>query len=200
MQWGAPRGSVELMTVALPGVYRMTFQNWLGFPDDGRFYEIIEGELYVTPPPNVEHQRISREIEFRLLQFLRAAALGEVFDAPIGVRLTDDDVLEPDLVVVLQAHADRIGKQVIEGAPDLVVEVLSPGTAKRDLGLKREQYQAAGVPEYWIVDPESRSIEVLMLDGGRYARSGLFRVADTLTCRLLPGFELELTDVFPPRS
>jgi len=188
------------MTVALPGVYRMTYQDWLDFPDDGHLYEIVEGELYVAPPPNVEHQRITREIESRLLLFLRAAGLGEIFYAPMGVRLTDDDVLEPDLVVVLKEHADRIGKQVIEGAPDLVVEVLAPGTAKRDLGMKRELYQAVGVREYWIVDPESRSIEVLMLDGGRYTRSGLFRVADILTCRLLPGFELELAEVFPPLS
>ena len=197
---GFEHATLAAMTTALPGVYRLTFQDWLAFPDDGRLYEVVEGELYVTPPPNVEHQRISRELEFCLLQYLRSASRGEVFDAPIGVRLSDDNVVEPDLVVVLAEHADRVGKQAILGVPDLVVEILSPGSAKRDLGIKREQYEASGVQEYWIVDPESRSVEVLTLDRGRYARVGLFRNGDRLASRLLPDLTIDLEQVFPPRS
>ena len=90
----------RVVTSSFPSAYRLTFADWLRFPDDGRLYEILEGELYVTPPPSVEHQRISRNLEFLLLAFLRRHANGEVLDAPIGVRLSDDDVLEPDLVVV----------------------------------------------------------------------------------------------------
>src|SRR5262245_37907481 len=131
---------------ALPGVYRMTYSDWLRLPDDGRLYEVIDGELLVSPPPSIRHQRISRRLQSQILRFLEASRLGEVFYAPVGVRL-GDDVLEPDLVIVLREHADRIGEQVIEGAPDIVVEILSPGSAKRDLNAKRMVYQAAGVPE-----------------------------------------------------
>lgn len=188
------------VTASLSDAYRLTYADWLAFPDDGRLYEIIEGELFVTPPPNVEHQRVSREIEFRLLQHLRTHASGEVFYAPIGVRLGEEDVLEPDIVVVLNQHRDRIGRQTIEGAPDLVVEILSPGTAKRDLGPKRARYEAAAVPEYWIVDPEKRRIEVLSLRQGRYQRHGLFESGETLGSPLLGGFELEVLQVFGQRE
>jgi Uma2 family endonuclease len=183
---------------ALASVYRMTFADWLGLPDDARLYEIIDGELLVSPPPGILHQRISRELEFQILQHLRASGRGEVFDAPIGVRL-GDDVLEPDLVVVLQEHDDRIGDQVIEGAPDVVIEILSPGTAKRDLVAKRAVYQAAGIPEYWIVDPASAAIEVLVLEHGAYVRLDLFRRADTLRSRALPDLALEVASVIPAR-
>jgi len=185
-----------VVTSPLPGIYRLTFADWLRFPDDGRLYEIVEGELYVTPPPSVEHQRISRNLEFLLLTFLRRSSKGEVLYAPIGVRLSDEDVLEPDLVVILREHADRIGAQVIEGVPDLVVEILSPGTARRDLGPKRDKYREAGVPEYWIVDPASATVEVQALRDGAYVRYGLFRREDTLRSPLLSGLEIALGEVF----
>lgn len=117
--------------------------------------------------------------------------------APVGVRLTDDTVLGPDLLLVLKAHADRFGELAIMGAPDLVVEILSPGTAQRDLGRKRELYERHGVQEYWIVDPESRAIEVLSLADGRYARTGLFRRNQRLSSPLLEGFSVDLAEVFP---
>jgi Uma2 family endonuclease len=182
-----------VVTSPLPGIYRLTFADWLRFPDDGRLYEILEGELYVTPPPSIEHQRISRNL---LLNISRHFSKGEVLYAPVGVRLSDEDVLEPDLVVVLREHADRIGAQVIEGTPDLIVEILSPGTARRDLGPKREKYREAGVPEYWIVDPASSSIEVLALRDGAYVRHGLFRKHEVLRSLLLPEIEIALAQVF----
>ena len=188
--------NILVVTSPLPGIYRLTYADWLQFPDDGRLYEILEGELYVTPPPSVEHQRISRNLEFLLLTFLRRASLGEVLDAPIGVRLSDDDVLEPDLVVVLREHANRVGVQVIEGAPDIVVEILSPGTARRDLGPKREKYREAGVREYWIVDPASGSVEVLSLRDGAYVRHGVFRKGEILRSALLADLEISLAEVF----
>ena len=177
----------------------MTFADWLQLPDDGRLYELIDGELLVSPPPSVQHQRVSRELEFLILEYLRRSKRGEVFDAPIGVRL-GDDVLEPDLVIVLNEHAERIGTQVIDGAPDIVVEILSPGTAKRDLGTKRQAYEAAAVPEYWIVDIESGAVEVLSLERGSYARAGLYRRDDTLRSRVLPDLALALAAVFSSKK
>ena len=185
-----------MTSFALPGVYRMTFSDWLRLPDDGRLYEIIDGELLVSPPPSILHQRVSREIGLQLIQHLRARKRGEVLSAPVGVRL-GDDVLEPDIVVVLSEHAGRIGEQVIDGPPDLVVEILSPGTAKRDLVAKRAVYQAGGVPEYWIVDAAADALEVLGLERGAYVRLGLFRRGDTLRSRVLPDLALEISSVLP---
>lgn len=185
-----------MVTSSLPGIYRLTFADWLRFPDDGRRYEILEGELYSTPPPSVEHQRISRNLEFFLMTFLRRHAKGEVLYAPIGVRLSDEDVVEPDLVVVLREHASRIGVQVIEGPPDIVVEILSPGTARRDLGPKREKYREADVPEYWIVDPANAAVEVLTLRDGAYVRHGVFGKSEILRSLVLPELEIALGEVF----
>ncbi len=173
----------------------MTYADWLRLPDDGRLYEIIDGELLVSPPPSIRHQRISRRLVLQLGQLLGESGPAEVFDAPVGVRL-GDDVLEPDLVIVLREHADRIGEQVIEGAPDIVIEILSPGSAKRDLGAKRAVYQSAGIPEYWIVDPESAAIEVLALERGIYVRVALLRRGDTLRSRILESVEIQLSTIF----
>lgn len=176
--------------------YRMTYADWCRLPDDGRLYEILEGELYVSPPPSIDHQRAVRNLAFRLAEYLRRTGAGEVLFAPTGVKLSEDDVPEPDVVLVLREHAGRIGKQAIEGAPDLVVEILSPGTARRDVSTKRAIYQRHGVPEYWIVDPEGRAIEVLVLRAGRYERTGLYSTGETLRSPLLAGFEMEVAEVF----
>jgi Uma2 family endonuclease len=183
--------------VPLPGVYKLTSRDWLGFPDDGKLYELIDGELFVTPAPSTRHQRLARNLARHLDAHLVETGRGELFFAPIGVKLSDEDVVEPDLVVVLAEHAERIGPQVIEGAPDLVVEILSPGSAGRDLTSKRDLYARFGIPEYWIVDPESASVEVLTIEGDAYARSGLFRRGDTLRSDLLEGLELALSEIFP---
>jgi Uma2 family endonuclease len=183
-------------TAHVPLVYRLTYADWAASPDDGLRREVIGGELFVTPPPAIKHQRLSREIEFRLLTYLREHELGEVLNAPVGLRLSDEDVVEPDLVVVFFQGGATIGEQAIFGAADIVVEILSPGTAKRDLVVKRALYESAGVREYWIVDPEAKTVEVLRLDGAAYTRHGLFEREHTLTSSVLVGFELELPEVF----
>lgn len=151
----------------------------------------------MTPPLSIGHQRVSRELHHHIYTYLRQTKFGEVLNAPVGVRLGDGDILEPDLVVVLNERADRIGTQVIEGAPDLVVEILSPGSARRDLGVKRELYERHGVTEYWIVDPAGRSIEVLSLNKGRYERTGLFGHNDELHSALLSEIAIPIVEVFP---
>lgn len=183
----------------LPGVYKLTFRDWLKYPDDGKLYELIGGELHVTPAPSVRHQVISGNLFALLREAVTDAGLGRVLYAPVGVMLSDEDVVEPDLVVVLAEHAERIGRQTIEGPPDLVVEILSPGSAGRDLTTKRALYARFGIPEYWIVDPESDSVEVLTLKEEAYSRDGLYRAADTLRSPLLETLEISVRDLFPPR-
>lgn len=187
--------------MSTPGIkleaYRLSFEDWLQFPNDGRFYEIIKGELFVSPPPSIRHQRIARNFLVHLDRFLREKKRGEVLPAPIGVRLTDEVIPEPDLVVVLEPHRERLRAQVVEGPPDLVVEILSPGTAPRDLGVKREQYEIAGIPEYWIVDPESECVEVLILEKGSYSVFGRYGLKDVLKSRILEALQIPLKDIFP---
>ena len=181
----------------LPPAYRVTYDDWLQTPEDGNHYEILGGEFFVSPPPNLLHQRISRNLFLKLSKHLEENARGEAFYAPVGVRLSDEDVVEPDLVVVLAENRHRIGAQVIEGPPDLVVEILSPGTAGRDLGPKRILFERGGVPEYWIVDPDATTVEVLVLEAGTYRRHALLHGGDEISSIRLPGLIIRLQDVFP---
>ena len=177
--------------------YRLTYQDWLRYPDGGRQYELFQGELVMVPAFAIHHQRISRNLGFQLITFLQQKGLGEVFDAPIGVKLSEYDVVEPDLVVVLAENAHRIGEQVIEGPPDIVIEILSPESAAQDQGRKRVLYEQAGVREYWLVDPETASIEVLSLKGGQYVCSGIFEDKDALKSPLLKDQKIFLHAIFP---
>ncbi len=183
-------------TASVPATYRLTFEDWLRFPDDGKLYEILGGELFVAPTPSWRHQLIVTELLFRLRTYLGAGSRGRVATAPAGVRLSDEDIVEPDLVVILEEHRERIDESSVAGTPDLVVEILSPGTAGRDLGAKRALYEHAGIPEYWIVDPKAATIQVLALADGAYREAVLYRRDQTLISPLLPGLEIPLAEIF----
>lgn len=164
-------------------------------PDDGKRREIVEGELYVTPSPNLNHQRISRRIELALANYLEAHTIGEIFYAPMDVILSDTDIVEPDLFIVLNERREIL-KTWVEGAPDLAVEILSLTTSDRDRGPKLKAYARHGVTEYWIVDPDQRAIEVYRLGRGRYRSPQIFREPESLTSLMLPNFALSLAEVF----
>jgi Uma2 family endonuclease len=174
---------------------KLTAADWLQGPDSKRPCEILRGDLYRSPLPEIEHQRIAGNLHSRLHQFL--AGRGEVFFSRTGVKLSEDSVAEPDLAVVLAEHADKVGQAWIEGAPDLVVEILSPGTASRDLSVKREIYEQSGIPEYWIVDRKAGAVEVLSLEGGRYVRFGRFERGSVLHSKSLSGLEIAISAVLP---
>ena len=133
-------------------------------PDDGKRYELVQGDLYVTPSPSPVHQRISRRLQRQLEDYFHDRALGEVFDAPIDLILTDRDVFVPDLVVV--ASPADVTHRGIERPPLLVVEILSPSTRNVDQGVKARRYAELGVEHFWIVDPERRHIVCHRLDDG----------------------------------
>ena len=152
-----------------PAVRRWTYAEFARLPDDGNRYEIIAGELYVTPAPSLAHQKAVTRLVFTLEQFIRAHGLGELYVGPVDVLFGEGDYLEPDLVFVRADHTEILKERGVEGVPDLVVEVLSPSTAGRDRTIKRERYAAFGVAEYWVVDATSRSIEIYRAtdDGSR---------------------------------
>lgn len=171
-----------------------TYADYLSW-DDGKRYEVIDGVAYDMPPaPSPEHQRMVRRIGRRMDEYLDGGPC-EVFLAPFDVRLIaderDDSVVQPDLTVV--CDASKIDAQGCKGVPDMVVEVLSASTMRYDQTRKRALYQRAGVREYWIVNPQTRTVEALLLQDGAYA-STVYE--DTVPSTVLDGFVLQLSQVF----
>jgi Uma2 family endonuclease len=181
-----------------PGV-KLTYDDFLQFPDDGKRHELIDGEHYVTPSPSTKHQRISGNLYFLIRGWLELHPIGTLFYAPYDVVFSDFDVVEPDLLYVSQARAAEIlTPQHARGVPELVVEIASPATRRRDETIKRRLYERAGVDEYWVVDPELDVVRVYRRMERGFARPvELAREAgDTLTTPLLAGLELPLARVF----
>jgi Uma2 family endonuclease len=148
-----------------------TYEEFARLPDDGNRYEVIAGELYVTPAPGSIHQRVVWRLGTALENFCEEHGAGTMYGAPYDVIFGEGDYLEPDIVFVRRDREDIVEKHGMVGAPDLVVEVLSDSTARRDRGIKRERYAAYGVPEYWIIDTEARRIDVLRLTAGELRRA-----------------------------
>lgn len=151
---------------------QMTAEEFEALPESQKPTELIEGELMVRGVPTIRHQRVVRNI-FKLLD--DKVSDGEVFFAPVSIKLNQANYYQPDILWVSEnnPHCD-IGEGGIDGAPDLVVEVISAGTAKIDRGIKFETYQKAGVREYWIVEPEENFLEVWQLEGDLFVKIGLF--------------------------
>jgi Uma2 family endonuclease len=178
---------------------KLTYDDFALFPEDGKRHELIDGEHHVTPSPNLRHQVISRNIFQALAAIAHQQQLGQVFYAPLDVVLTPYDVVEPDLMYVSAGRSEILTRANVQGAPDLVAEILSPSTRRQDELLKRDLYERGGVSEYWIVDPDAETVKVLRRgDGPSFRRPLLLtrRDGDALTTPLLPGLELPLASVF----
>ncbi len=150
----------------------LTYGDYAALPDDGQRYELHQGELSVTPAPGTRHQGAIIALGSRLYEHVRSRGLGKVFVAPTDCILSNVTVVQPDVFYIAADRLTIISERGIEGAPTLVVEVLSPSTAHLDRGRKMTLYAEHGVPYYWIADPESRSIEAYALAGAEYARAG----------------------------
>jgi Uma2 family endonuclease len=181
--------------MSVPESLRFTYEDYARLPDDRR-YEVIDGELYVTPAPTPYHQLVKQRIEQFLLKHVESRGLGQVLDAPCDVVLSRFDVLQPDIFFVSSGRLAVIGEKYISDAPDLVVEVLSPGTRKRDRVFKSKRYARFGVREMWIADPDKKTIEVLVNTDKGFHREGLYAGGDVLLSPLLPGLEVPLARVF----
>jgi Uma2 family endonuclease len=174
---------------------KYTHADLLQMPDDGKRREIIDGELFVTPSPVNYHQKILLNLTLAFGQFLERHPLGELRFAPLDVILSDHDVLEPDLLFVLNAHKDIL-QDWVRGAPDLVIEILSPTTEARDRGIKLKAYARYGVGEYWTVDPVAQLIEVYRLTAEGFRLAAKCAWGETVETPLLPGFSLAVSSVF----
>lgn len=177
-------------------VPRITYQDYLQLPEGGR-WEVLEGDLRMVPAPGELHQRVSSGIYRALDTFVRQHALGRMYYAPMDVILAEDSVVQPDLLLIRKERLSILAPEGVRGAPDLVVEVLSPGsTAARDRGIKRRLYGRYGVQEYWLVDPAARTVEVTVSEGGELQTWQVFGAGDRVQSPLLPGFELVVDELF----
>lgn len=178
---------------------RWTYAEFARLPSEGSTrYEIIDGEVRVTPSPTARHQRIVAKLISVLNVFVEARDLGQVFAGPLDVLFAEGDYLEPDVVFVRSDHLHLVTDRGVEGPPDLIVEVVSPSTAARDRGAKLERYRLYGVPEYWVVDPDERTVEVWRLAEGADQPLSL-GVVDALTWTPAPGgpaLEIDLRELF----
>ena len=174
---------------------RFTYEDYLLLPEDRR-YEIIDGDLFMTPAPGTPHQRLVGRLYRFLDDHVRSRKLGEVLIAPCDVVLSPTDVVQPDLLFVAASRAAIVGEKFISAAPDLVVEVLSPSTEDRDRTVKTKLYARFGVRELWIADPETKRIEVLTNSGDGFRQEAVFGLGTVLRSALLPGLEIPIAEVF----
>ena len=174
---------------------RMTLSEYMALDIDG-LWELADGELYEMPPPNMDHQDLIGYLYFMLRAYLDGTTpkLGSAW-LGVGVALSDNTLLIPDLVFVSSRRRDVIQPNYVDGVPDLVVEVLSTNR-RHDLTLKRGWYAAAGIPEYWIIYPINDTLTVLELSGAEYVERAVLGRSDTLATPIIPGFELQLEDLF----
>ena len=179
---------------------KLTYDDFLLFPDDdGLRHELIDGEHYVTPSPVPKHQQISSNLHFFIRLWLEEHQVGRVYFACLDVVLSNFDVVVPDLVFATSERLAAIATaKNWQGAPNLVIEIASPGTRKRDETIKRRLYERSGVDEYWIVDPETDVVRIYRREANALTKvSELSQEAgDVLTTPLLPGLELPLSRIF----
>jgi Uma2 family endonuclease len=180
---------------------KLTYEDYCLFPEDGQRHEILDGEHYVTPAPTLGHQGCSGNLHLIVAPFVREHRLGKVYYAPADVLLSVHDIAQPDLVFISNQRAGILTEANVQGAPDLVIEILSRSTRRRDATLKRERYEQFGVGEYWLVDPRLRTVRVFRRQVPDAAGFGALQdfhaeAGDVLTTPLLPGLEISVRQIF----
>ncbi|MCI0694968.1 Uma2 family endonuclease [candidate division KSB1 bacterium] len=173
-----------------------TYEDYLNLPDNGKRYEIINGELYMVPAPSTDHQSTVGNFFGTIWHFLRQNPIGKVYSAPTDVIFSEINVLQPDVVFLSKQKMDILTSENIQGAPDLVIEVLSPGTEKRDRTVKLKTYSKFGVLEYWMASEEKKTVEVWRRKGKKLVFHVLLDRTQTLITPLLPGLEIHLQEIF----
>ena len=174
---------------------RLTYADYLKTSDDER-YELLDGELVMPPAPLLHHQYVQIKLSGKMDAFVEKHNLGVVYPSPADVVLSDTDIVQPDILFVSKERSHILTRENVRGAPDLVVEILSPATAERDRTVKLDLYAQHGVKEYWIVDPDAKTITVLLRCESRFEVSGIYREGQSLSSPNLEGFSVALEDVF----
>ena len=173
----------------------LTYADYLKTSDDER-YELLNGELILSPSPKEIHQYISGNLYFKIATFVRERSVGKVYFSPFDVVLSDTNVVQPDILFISNERTEIITPDNVRGAPDLVVEILSSATAERDRTIKLDLYAQHGVQEYWIVDPDARTITVLLRGEGGFGVAGIYGAGQILRSPTLAGFSVALEEIF----
>ena len=185
-------------TIPLHEVQKLSYEDYALIPDDGRRHEILDGEHVMSPAPKTKHQRIVSRLDRSLGSYVEEHGLGEVFVAPFDVLLSDHDIVQPDVCFVSAERHLIVDEDNCKGAPDLVVEVVSASTRRRDLVDKRKLYERGGVAEFWVVDPAVDGVQVFRRgEGGAYVRAADLSAesGDVITSPLAPDWRLALADL-----
>ena len=170
----------------------MTYHEYALLPQDRNRYEVLDGELYMTPSPSCHHQAVVTHLGSTLLQHVLAHGLGMVFVAPLDVVLTETNILQPDILFLRAGRVPPKASKNITVAPDLVVEVVSPASMEQDREITMQVYARHGVAHYWIVDPDARTFEIYALSGTTYEKVVAFSGDATATTSLFPGLAIPL--------
>lgn len=190
------RQSLATPEPVLPEQGAWTYEDYSLLPNDGWRYEVIKGVLYMAPAPNTNHQRAISRLLHRLADFVEERTCGAVFTSPIDVILPGlASPVQPDILFIAKERLPIITRQTIDGAPDLVIEVLSPATLIHDRRIKYKLYEEAGVKEYWIIDVDQSLIEVFALTNGIYTASGRYGSGETAFSSLLDGFSVAVDSI-----
>ncbi len=179
-----------------PSQGEWTYDDYAALPEDGNRYEIIDGVLYMAPSPNIAHQDSAGSFYYYLRTHIQNKGLGRVLIAPIDVEFAPKVTTQPDVLVVLNDNISIITKGKIMGAPDLVVEIASPGTATYDRNTKLNTYAHYGVKEYWIAEPITRTVELLILEQGAYRTIGIYQGQAKLPSKIVPDLPVRIEEFF----
>ncbi len=173
-----------------------TYEAYAALTDDGKCYEIMQGVLVMSPAPDLPHQDVVGEIFAYLRERVKLKRLGLVFPSPVDVVLSPHNVFQPDVVVLLKEHlAQATGKHIV-GAPDLVVEIISPASKLYDRVNKHMIYEQACIPEYWLVNVKKRTVELFSLQNSKYHSLGVFKGEQTLPSRIVPQLTVTVARFF----
>jgi len=198
----AAKGLVEVYNPFMGAevIPKLTYEEFRQLPDDGKHYELIHGEVHLSPSRSTKHQLILGNTSVSLGTYVRSARLGVLFCAPLDVCLNPDTALQPDLIFISAERVGIVQENFVAGAPDLAVEVLSQSTAAHDRATKLPLYAEAGVPEVWLIDPQAKTVEVLKLQGKKYLLDATLAGDQVLASNLFPGWQLPLRDLFDFRG
>ncbi len=174
----------------------VTVHDYLDLPEGGPRYQLIDGDLHMAPSPNLFHQKVSRNFVVMLANYLERNPIGQVFHAPLDVFLTETNVYQPDVLFVSEKNLPLLQADGVHGAPDLIVEILSPSTSRLDLGAKKRVYARCGVLEFWAVYSDERKVTVYDLRKSETEPAQTWLEGDRFECKLFPGLELVTAKFF----
>jgi Uma2 family endonuclease len=191
-----PEGITPADHVPGPRQGEWTYSHYAALPDDGNRYEILDGVLYMAPSPFGPHQRIAVRLAYYFFLHIEEKGLGIIYPAPFDVILEPNVVVQPDMTVLMHSNIHVSVPSHMKGAPDLVVEILSPSTTRIDRQQKYQTYARTGVKEYWIIDPNAHTIEVFVLEGSVYQPGGVFGGTQIIQSKVIPNFPVQARQLF----